>query len=56
VRLDGQSLRAECSPDHTYSWTFTAQSSGPVVALLDDESYGDNSGRVSLKLTKVVPV
>jgi hypothetical protein len=56
VRLDGQSLRAECSPDHTYSWTFTAQSSGPVVALLDDESYGDNSGRVYLKLTKVVPV
>jgi hypothetical protein len=29
---------------------------GPVVALLDDESYGDNSGAVYLKLTKVVPV
>jgi hypothetical protein len=56
VRLDGQSLRADCSPDHSYSWTFTAQSSGPVVALLDDESFGDNSGAVYLKLTKVVPV
>jgi hypothetical protein len=55
VRLDGESLRAECRPDHAYSWTFTARRSGPLVVLLDDASYGDNSGRIAVTLTKVIP-
>jgi len=53
LRVDDRSMKAWCSPDHTYSWTFTAERSGPVVVLLDDEdSYTDNSGRLSVTLTK----
>jgi len=53
MRLDGVSLKAWCNPDHTYSWTFTPERSGPVVVQLDDqEDQSDNAGRVRVTLTR----
>jgi hypothetical protein len=53
LKVDGQSMNGECSPDHGYTWAFTAQHSGPVVVLLeDDDQYGDNSGRLAVTLTE----
>ncbi len=46
-------MRAECSADHLYTWTFTAERSGPVVVRLDDENREDNTGRLSVVLTKL---
>ena len=53
LTLDGQSLRASCNADHEYSWTFTAQSSGPVVLRIDGEDYDDNQGFLDVTLSKV---
>jgi len=53
LSVDGQSMKAACSADHHYTWTFTAQSSGPVVLRIDGDDYDTNRGFLDVVLTKV---
>jgi hypothetical protein len=53
LKVAGQSMNADCSADHRYTWTFTPDRSGPVViSIEDDVTYGDNYGRLSVTLTR----
>lgn len=52
LSVDGQSLRALCSATHQYSWTITAQSSGPLVLRIDSDSYDTKQGFLDVVLTK----
>jgi hypothetical protein len=53
LSVDWQSMRAQCSADHRYTWTITAQHSGPLVLRIDGDDYGTNQGLLSVVLTKV---
>lgn len=53
LAVDGQRLKASCSADHRYTWTITAEHSGPVVVRIDSEDYADKRGLLDVVLTKV---
>jgi hypothetical protein len=55
LKVGERSMNGDCSADHRYTWSFTAERSGPlVVRIEDDETYADNSGRLSVTLTRDV--
>jgi hypothetical protein len=53
LTVDGQSMRAQCSADHRYTWTVTAQRSGPLVLRIDSDDYDTKQGLLDVVLTKV---
>ena len=53
LNVNGTSMKATCSPDHRYTWTWTANQSGPVVVRIDTDDYDTHSGVLDVVLTKV---
>jgi hypothetical protein len=53
LSVGGTSMKATCSPDHSYTWTWTANQSGPVVVRIDTDDYHGFSGVLDVVLTKV---
>jgi hypothetical protein len=53
LSVNGTSLKATCSPTHQYTWTWTANQSGPVVVRIDSEDYDTHTGALDVVLAKV---
>ena len=53
LSVDGRSMRAQCSPDHQYTWTVTALRSGPLVLRIDSDDYDSKQGFLDVVLTRV---
>jgi hypothetical protein len=53
LSVNGTSLKATCSPTHQYTWTWTANDSGPAVVRIDSEDYDAHTGKLNVVLTKV---
>jgi hypothetical protein len=53
LSVDGQSMRGQCSADHRYTWTLTAQHSGPLVLRIDADDYSTKQGLLDVVLTRV---